>query len=267
MHREHTTVLKCENITKEFSKWSKSQALNGISLDVKSGEYVILFGPSGCGKSTLLNILYGLEKPTQGEVFFRGKNLVQYNSNELADLHQNKVGFMFQQFSFLRSLNVLENIYFPRMLVGASAHSRKTRALNLLEKVEMSEFAKRYPQELSGGQQQRIALCRALANNPWVLFFDEPTGSLDKKSSKTLMDIISHLNNHSHRTIVMVTHNPEYLHYAHRIIFMEDGKKIREEINRPLKFWHPRPETDQIDYGYKLDLDIHSAPADRLLNY
>ena len=258
MHREHTIVIKCENITKEFSKWSKSQALNEVSLEVRSGEYVILFGPSGCGKSTLLNILYGLEKPTQGEVYFRGKNLADYSSNQLANLHQSKVGFMFQQFSFLRSLNVLENIYFPRMLVGAPIHSRKIRALNLLQRVEMAEYAKRYPQELSGGQQQRVALCRALANNPWVLFFDEPTGSLDKKSSKMLMDLIADLNRHSHRTIIMVTHNPEYLDYAHRVIFMEDGKKISEKINRPLPFWHPRPETDHIDTGYKLDLNIHN---------
>lgn len=258
MHREHSIVIKCENITKEFSKWSKSQALNGVSLEVRSGEYIILFGPSGCGKSTLLNILYGLEKPTSGEVFFRGKNLANYSSNELADLHQSKVGFMFQQFSFLRSLNVTENIYFPRMLAGAGVHSRKTRALNLLERVEMAEFAKRYPQELSGGQQQRIALCRALANNPWVLFFDEPTGALDKKSSKMLMELIADLNCHSHRTIIMVTHNPEYLDYAHRVIYMEDGKILSEKVNRPLAFWHPRPETDHIDKGYKLDLNIHN---------
>jgi putative ABC transport system ATP-binding protein len=166
---------------------------------------------------------------------------------------------MFQQFSFLRSLNVLENIFFPRMLVGAPYHSRKIRALNLLEKVEMTEFAKRYPQELSGGQQQRVALCRALANNPWVLFFDEPTGSLDKESGKMLMELIADLNRHSHRTIIMVTHNPDYLHYAHRIIHMEDGKKIGETINRPLHFWHPRPETDHIDLGYRLDLNIHNS--------
>lgn len=257
MHREHTIVIKCENISKEFSKWSKSQALNDVSLEIKSGEYVMLFGPSGCGKSTLLNTLYGLEKPTRGNVYFRSKDLSTFTSDELAELHQKKVGFMFQQFSFLRSLTVTENIFFPRMLAGASAHSRKIRAMNLLERVEMQEYAKRYPQELSGGQQQRVALCRALANNPWVLFFDEPTGALDKKSGQMLMEIIADLNRHSHRTIVMVTHNPEYLHYAHRIIYMEDGKVVGEKINRPLLYWHPRPETDHIDLGHPLDVNTH----------
>lgn len=237
IHREPTAVLTCDNVTKEYSKLSQTQALQGVSLRVRAGEYLMLFGPSGCGKSTLLNIMYGLESPSSGTVHFRGIDLYAAKPEMRADKHLRKTGYVFQQFSFFRSLTVLQNIYFPRLILGqGTRHQHEKKALELLDTVGLPrEVASHYPQELSGGQQQRIALARALINNPRILFFDEPTGSLDKKSGDEVMRFVADLNHRLHRTIIMVTHNPDYLHYAHRVLFMEDGQIINEQVNRPLR--------------------------------
>lgn len=241
--REHGIVLEARDVMKQYTSVSESQALKKVSLKIRSGEFVMLFGPSGCGKSTLLNILYGLETPTSGEVFLRGKNVFKMSEKELDIVHQHKIGYVFQQFSFLRNLSVLDNICLPKMFIGEPFGARRKRALELLKMLNLDQYAKRYPQELSGGQQQRISFARGLMNNPWIMFFDEPTGNLDKKTGDRVMDMIKDLNRHSHKTVVMVSHNPDYLDYAHRVVYMQDGEVKGEKVNHKLMFLVP-PEGD-----------------------
>jgi ABC-type lipoprotein export system ATPase subunit len=239
LSREHGTVLEAKDIIKQYTAVSESQALKGINLKIRSGEFLMLFGPSGCGKSTLLNILYGLETPTNGQVLLRGKDFAKMNDRELDDAHRNKIGYVFQQFSFLRNLTVLDNVCLPRMFGDSSFRSRRKRAFELLQDLHLDQYARRYPQELSGGQQQRIALARGLINNPWIMFFDEPTGNLDNKTGDQVMNYIKHLNRHGHKTVVMVTHNAKYLSYAHRVIYMQDGHIVRQKINHKLMYLVP----------------------------
>lgn len=241
--REHSIVLEARDVTKQYTSVAESRALKKINLQIRSGEFLMLFGPSGCGKSTLLNILYGLEIPTTGEVFLRGKNLFKMPEEELDIVHQQKIGYVFQQFSFLRNLSVIDNICLPKMFIGESFKNRRRRAMELLKTLNLDQYARRYPQELSGGQQQRIALARSQMNNPWIMFFDEPTGNLDKKTGDHVMNMIKDMNRHSHRTIVMVTHNPKYISYAHRVIYMQDGEIKREKTNHKLMFLAP-PEKE-----------------------
>jgi len=237
--RKHEIVLEAKELVKQYTSVSESQALKNVSVQVRAGEFVMLFGPSGCGKSTLLNILYGLEPPTSGTVTLRGKNIFKMTDKELDIVHQHKIGYVFQQFSFLRNLNVIDNVCMPRMFIGSSFSSRRKRAIEILKTLHLDEYATRYPQELSGGQQQRIALARGIINNPWILFFDEPTGNLDKKTGDRVMNMIKEMNRQSHKTVVMVTHNPKYLDYAHRVVHMEDGKVTHETTNHKLMFLTP----------------------------
>jgi len=235
-HRNHQIVFELRQITKQYSKVSGIQAVKNISLQIRAGEFLILFGPSGCGKSTLLNILYGLESPTSGEVFLRGKNLFNMDDKELDKIHRQKIGYVFQQFSFLRTLTVIDNVCLPQMFGDKKISQRKKRAYDLLKLFSLEEYANRYPQELSGGQQQRISLARAMMNNPRILFLDEPTGNLDQKTGDKVMNVLKDINRHSHKTIVMVTHNRKYVDYAHRAIFMQDGEIASEKNYHRLLF-------------------------------
>lgn len=241
-NRQHGIILEAKNVVKQYGSVSESQALRDISIQIRSGEFVMLFGPSGCGKSTLLNILYGLEVPTSGKVLLRGTNLFEMGEKELDTVHQHKIGYVFQQFSFLRNLSVLDNVCLPRMFIGDSFRNRRRRALELLKELRLDQFAKRYPQELSGGQQQRIAFARGMMNNPWIMFFDEPTGNLDNKTGDKVMNMIREMNRHSHKTVLVVTHNPKYLDYAHRVIYMQDGRVLEEKYNHKLMFLNPPRE-------------------------
>ncbi|OQB05309.1 MAG: putative ABC transporter ATP-binding protein [bacterium ADurb.Bin212] len=236
MEREHYIVVEARNVTKQYSSVSESMALKEVTLKIRSGEFIILFGPSGCGKSTLLNIIYGLERPTKGEVYLREKKLFEMSERELDEVHRYKIGYVFQQFSFLRNLNVLDNVCLPKMFIGEPFNSRRKRAMQLLEELHLDQFSRRYPQELSGGQQQRVALARSQINNPRIMFFDEPTGNLDKKTGLHVMNMIRKMNRHSKKTVVMVTHDPSYLDYAHRVIYMQDGQIIKEKNNHRLMF-------------------------------
>lgn len=192
----------------------------------------MLFGASGCGKSTLLNCLIGLEVPTSGKVILRGSDLSKLNQKELAEIRNKKIGMIFQQFNVIKSFDVLHNIAFPQLLGGVSRSRRLTRALKLLQMFDLQKIAKRIPSEISGGQQQRVAIARALINNPWILIADEPTGSLDSKSANDVMDLLDKLNKKSKRTLIVVTHNPDYLKYADTIYHMVDGKIDRVERKR-----------------------------------
>ena len=199
------------------------QALKQITLKLSNNEITAFIGPSGCGKSTLLNILYGLERPTSGEVFLRGKNLFNMDDKELDKIHRQKIGYVFQQFSFLRTLTVIDNVCLPQMFGDKKISQRKKRAYDLLKLFSLEEYANRYPQELSGGQQQRISLARAMMNNPRILFLDEPTGNLDTKTGDEIMKLFIELNTKDKITILIVTHEPDIAAKAKRQIRMKDG--------------------------------------------
>jgi len=228
-----TPLIKIEKLTKGFGQGdARVQVLNGIELEIYSGEYIIFFGPSGCGKSTLLNCIAGLEKPDTGKVVVRGEDLSKMNKAELANYRNKKIGMIFQQFNVLKSFNVLNNIALPQSFSGIPYKKRLARAYHLLSMFGLEKIAKRVPTEISGGQQQRVAIARALVNNPWILIVDEPTGSLDSKASEEVMDLIAKLNSVSKRTVILVTHNPEQLKYANRIFHMKDGQIVKKEKKR-----------------------------------
>lgn len=241
---ERTPIIKIEKISKTFGSGEAAvKVLDDISLEIFSGEYIILFGPSGSGKSTLLNCLAGLEVPDQGKVIVRGEDIAKFNKAELANYRNKKIGIIFQSFNVLKSFNILENIALPQTFTGISKRRRIKRAEHLLEIFGLKHLGKRIPTEVSGGQQQRVAIARALANNPWILIADEPTGNLDSKASAEVMELLEKLNHKSKRTIVMVTHNPEHLKYANRVIYLRDGKIVNEEIN------HASTHIDEKEIG------------------
>jgi putative ABC transport system ATP-binding protein len=228
-----TPLIKVENLTKEFGDGdSIVQVLKEINLEIYSGEYIIFFGPSGCGKSTLLNCIAGLEVPTKGRVVVRGDDLSKLSRAQLAEYRNKKIGMIFQQFNVLKSFNVITNVALPETFAGVPKGRRIKRAEKLLAMFGLEKVAKRLPTEISGGQQQRVAIARSLVNNPWILIVDEPTGNLDSKASEEVMDILERLNQKSKRTIVMVTHNPEQLKYAHRIFYIKDGQIVKEDVRK-----------------------------------
>lgn len=228
-----TPVIKAINLSKTFklSKDNEVVALHSVSFEIYSGELICFFGPSGCGKSTLLSMLAGLQPPTSGEVIVRGKNLATLKKKELAEYRRSKIGMVFQQFNLIISMNVLENIALPMAFGGMKRKRRMQRAEHLLEVVDLGDKKKSVPANLSGGQQQRIAIARSLINNPWIIMADEPTGNLDSKSADDVMKLLISLSRKSKRTVILITHNPEYLQYADRIFRMKDGRVDKIEVN------------------------------------
>ena len=224
---KNTSVIYNEGLDNQVN------ALLNASLEIESQEYVIIFGPSGCGKSTLLNVIAGLEKPTHGEAYIDSENLNEMNADQLAKFHCVKIGMIFQAYNILPSLSVRDNIILPQMFLGANDRkARRTKADELLDKFGILAQANKVPSELSGGQQQRIGIARALINNQPIVLADEPVGNLDSKSAENVMDILKELNEKDKKTIIMVTHNPEYLDYAHRVFYMKDGKIEHEVVNK-----------------------------------
>lgn len=206
-----------------------------LNFEIESNDFVIFFGPSGCGKSTLLNVMCGLEPPTEGKVLIRGEDISRYNNNQIAVFRQSKVGIIFQSFNLLKTMTIKENVGLPLIAAGKSTGVVSKRAENLLHTFGLSKHIDKVPTELSGGQQQRVAMARALASNPWILVCDEPTGNLDSKSADEVMQIFYLLNRKSKRTILMVTHNPDYLKFANKVFYMKDGtiEKIKHNSARP----------------------------------
>lgn len=209
---------------------AKTIALKNINLKIEEGEFVMIMGPSGCGKSTLLNILALLDTPTKGEVYYKGRRTSSMSENERAIFRRKISGFIFQQFHLIKTLTALENVELPMMLDERDKSYRRKRAKKLLEMVGLGDRLNHYPHQLSGGQQQRVAIARALANNPKIIFADEPTGNLDSKSGMAVMSILKGLNEKG-ITIIMVTHEQELTKYASKIIKLRDGE-IVEIINK-----------------------------------
>lgn len=226
-------IIELKNINKSFhlGRGGSVSVLKDINLAIYPREFVIILGPSGSGKSTLMNTMLGLERPTSGDVFVRGENLTHLHSDDLADFRLRKIGVVYQRPDWVKALNVWENVSLPLAIAKIPRRYREERAYELLEKLDISHRATYTPTELSGGQQQRAIIARALINNPWIVLADEPTGNLDSEAAEHVMKIMKELNEESKRTVIMITHNIEYVHYATRTIYMRDGRVLNDKIS------------------------------------
>jgi len=224
-------LITVEGVKKDYTLGKTTiHALRGIDFSVETGEFLSIVGPSGCGKTTLLNLIGCIDTPTEGTITFEGTDIAGLDDNEEADMRLNKIGFIFQSFNLIPVLTITENVEFPMILSGIPKARRRRRALELLEAVELSDYAGHKPDELSGGQRQRVAIARALVNKPRLIIADEPTANLDSETSRTIMSVMQRLNEREKVTFLFSTHNPLVIDYAHRIIELEDGriKAVRE---------------------------------------
>ncbi len=221
-------LIKVKNIKKEYSNGELiTKVLHGLSFEIKRGEFVSIMGPSGSGKSTLMHILGLLDKVSSGEYFFEDQNIAQLSENELAVLRNEKIGFVFQAFHLLPKTTVLENTILP-LTYSSKKINHRERAEEVLESVGLSHRLNYLSNQISGGEKQRVAIARALVNNPAVIFADEPTGNLDSKSGKQVMEILQNLNNQG-KTIILVTHETFTAEHAKRIISIRDGLIIKDK--------------------------------------
>lgn len=217
-------LLELKNVEKVYQMDGVSiHALQGVSLEIKKGEFVSIMGPSGSGKSTLMHIMGLLDTPTAGRVFFEKKDTSRLSEEELARLRNRSIGFVFQAFNLLPRTSALENVSLPLLYAGKSAAEREAAARKALEKVGLGDRLRHTPAQLSGGEQQRAAIARALVTNPSIILADEPTGNLDTKSGKEVMEVLKALNKDGH-TIVVVTHEAHIARFTERIIRMVDGR-------------------------------------------
>ncbi len=225
-------IISVNNLHKTFHVGKTDiEVLKNIDLDIYEGEFVIILGPSGCGKSTLLNTIIGLEAPTSGSVTIRKQNVFGNTTSDQRSIFRRKnIGMVYQQSNWMQSLNVFENVEFPLRMTKLRNASIKKRAHNILDLMGMSEYEKYKPTELSGGQQQRVSMARALVTNPLIIVADEPTGNLDTITAADVMSIFKYINDESHRTVIMVTHNLDYEKYANKVVYMRDGaiEKIKD---------------------------------------
>ena len=221
-------MIKIENIKKVFrTEDVETWALREVSLEVKAGEFVAIMGPSGCGKSTLLNILGLLSSPSEGTYMLDGKDVSTLSESDRIKLRKGALGFVFQSFNLIDELNVSENIELPLLYMGVSAKERKEAVKAVIDRVAMGHRAKHFPAQLSGGQQQRVAIARAVVANPKLILADEPTGNLDSKNGREVMELLKELHREG-TTIVMVTHSQRDASYADRTINLFDGQIVNE---------------------------------------
>jgi putative ABC transport system ATP-binding protein len=223
-------VLKNLNLTYNLGESNAFQALHDVSVEIKEGDFAIILGPSGCGKSSLLNIIAGLELPENGSVVMRDRDMLKMKEKDRVDYHRREIGMIFQAYNLISTLNVLDNVALPQIFINKRKRERDQRGLQILEKLGISEHAKKIPSELSGGQQQRIGIARSIMNDPQVILADEPVGNLDSVSSNNVLEILNKLNSEEKKTIIMVTHNSEHASWGNRIIHMRDGKITKVEI-------------------------------------
>ena len=223
-------MIKIEELTRIFrTEAVETTALNGVSLEVKEGEFVAIMGPSGCGKSTLLSILGLLDNPTSGNYYLDGEEVGHLKERARTNYRKGRIGFVFQSFNLIDELTVEENVDLQLKYLDVPKAERKERVLEILRKVSLSQRAKHYPQQLSGGQQQRVAIARAVVGRPKLILADEPTGNLDSKNSEEVMALLNQLNAEG-TTIVMVTHSQHDATYANRVINLLDGAIVDNTI-------------------------------------
>jgi len=206
-------------------------ALQGLNLDVKEGEFVAIMGPSGSGKSTAVNMIGCLDVPTKGKIMLEQHDISKLSESELAQIRGRKIGFIFQQFNLIPTLTALENVMLPMIFQGINEKERVKKATELLELVDLGDRIHHKPTELSGGQQQRVAIARALANNPEVIIADEPTGNLDSRTGTNVLDFLQKLHKKESKTIVMVTHDSNLAKIAERTEFLKDGVIVKSLSN------------------------------------
>ena len=221
-------MIKTENLQKVFrTDEVETWALNNVSIEVKEGEFVAIMGPSGCGKSTLLNILGLLDNPTGGKYYLNGVEVGSYTESQRTSLRKGVIGFVFQSFSLIDELNVYENIELPLLYLGVPSAERKRKVEAAMERMGITHRAKHFPQQLSGGQQQRVAIARAVVSGPKLILADEPTGNLDSKNGREVMELLTELHKEG-TTIVMVTHSQHDAGFADRVINLFDGQVVTE---------------------------------------
>lgn len=221
---KNTPLIELKNIYKIYQMGDEEvRANDGISLTIYRGEFVAIVGKSGSGKSTLMNIIGALDVPTEGEYFLGGEDVSDMSDNQLAEIRNKMIGFVFQQYNLLPKLNLLENVELPLLYAGMDTWDRRERALESLERVGLKEKWKNYPNQLSGGQQQRVSIARALAGSPSLILADEPTGALDSRTSRDVLNFLKQLNDEGN-TIVMITHDNSIAMEARRVVRIADGK-------------------------------------------
>ena len=226
-------LIELSSIKKVFlTEEVETHALSGIHLSIQPGEYVAISGPSGCGKTTLLSLLGLLDSPTEGTYLLDGEPVVGLTASQRAYIRNRQIGFIFQAFNLIGDLTVYENVELPLTYRGMPGAERKKRVHDALEKVGMAHRIKHYPAQLSGGQQQRVAVARAVSGDPLLVLADEPTGNLDSTNGEAVMDLMRDLHGEG-ATIVMVTHDPRYAHYAERSIHLFDGRVVEESAGAP----------------------------------
>ncbi len=226
-----SSIIKLENIQKSYYLGKQElKVLKGISLEIFKNEYVALMGPSGSGKSTLMNILGCLDSPTAGRYILNGENVSKMADDDLADVRNKEIGFVFQQFNLLPRLTAAENVALPLIYNGTTKKVRTELALEMLDKVGLADRSHHKPNELSGGQNQRVAIARALVNNPSIILADEPTGNLDSKTSVEIMNIFDKIQSDGN-TVILVTHEEDIAEFSHRIIRLRDGLIESDRLN------------------------------------
>lgn len=228
-------IINAENLRKTYKMGDNIvKAVDGVTLSVFSGEYLVIMGPSGSGKTTLMHLMGCLDKPDSGEIYLAGQRVSKLNDRDLAKVRNKMIGFVFQQFNLLPRLTALENVELPMIYAGVSRTIRRNRAKELLTMVGLAERMEHRPTQLSGGQMQRVAIARALANEPQIILADEPTGNLDSKSGEEILKIFSDLHSNG-LTIIVVTHDPEVAENGERVIHMKDGKIVSQEVRASVR--------------------------------
>ena len=225
-----THIIETKDLRKEYPQAGQPlKGLKGVDIQVDPGEFIAIMGPSGSGKSTLLNMLGALDKPTSGKVYIRGVDISTLNDNQLADLRNREIGFIFQFFNLIPRMDAQRNVELPMAIAGVSRGERRERARKLLELVGLRDRTHHKPSELSGGEQQRVAIARALVNDPSVLLCDEVTGNLDSKTGDDIMHLLRALNKEQGKTFVLITHDPIVAQATDRLVVLRDGKIVGEK--------------------------------------
>lgn len=250
-------VIQVRNLYKLYHLGEEVvKALNGVSFDINKGEFCAIVGTSGSGKSTLLNMLAGLEKPTKGQIVIAGEHIEKKSENQLVKFRREHVGFIFQSYNLLGTMNALENVALPLNFQGMKPALRRAKAEKAIKLVGLEKYVKHKPNQMSGGQQQRIGIARALVLQPEIIFADEPTGNLDSRTSREIMELMQKVVRKKNQTLVMVTHDNYLANFADRIIHIKDGKIIKiDENHNPNGIYADGGESSGVTGGY--DNEIH----------